>query len=617
MLVALPWLRGLHLLCMVSLLGTLTARCVAAPGFDAARVPLLRLSRLSLLLAVPTLLIWSLFQAASFAGSVTLDGAVETLPIVLTHTRFGHVLAIRLGLLAAAWPLIGQSRIACAGAAALAAVALALQADLGHAGATPGAEGFGLLTSESLHLIAAGAWLGGLLPLLIMTRDLPAPLAAAAARRFTAIGLPAVLILIATALVQGNALIGGLPGLLGTEYGHLVLVKSVLFAVLLTLAMVNRFVLTARFERGQTGRAVLGVAIGIEAIAGAVVVVAAALLASQEPGLHAEPVWPFALRPSIAALADPDIRQEVTLAGAAAAAGVLIAIAGLAWRRGRWPLLAIGLVAVVFSAPHLRPLLVEAYPTSFLRSPSGFAANSIVRGSAVYAANCVGCHGLAGRGDGPQAKTLLVPPANLTERHLWEHSDGELFWWLTHGMDSPEGGLSMPGFAKALSEDDRWAVIDFIHANNAGLTLRATGAWPTPIPAPGLPLICADGSETDMTALRGRPTQVLAGLPTPNDPQLVPDLATVHLSPSSAADRVADGCLAATPDAWPAYAILTGVAPTALSGSVILVDAAGGLRSVIHTDGETDPTSLIRSLLAEIVSHPIATAPTGGLHAHH
>jgi mono/diheme cytochrome c family protein len=280
-------------------------------------------------------------------------------------------------------------------------------------------------------------------------------------------------------------------------------------------------------------------------------------------------------------------------------------------------LLAIGLVAVVFSAPHLRPLLVEAYPTSFLRSPSGFAANSIVRGSAVYAANCVGCHGLAGRGDGPQAKTLLVPPANLTERHLWEHSDGELFWWLTHGMDSPEGGLSMPGFAKALSEDDRWAVIDFIHANNAGLTLRATGAWPTPIPAPGLPLICADGSETDMTALRGRPTQVLAGLPTPNDPQLVPDLATVHLSPSSAADRVADGCLAATPDAWPAYAILTGVAPTALSGSVILVDAAGGLRSVIHTDGETDPTSLIRSLLAEIVSHPIATAPTGGLHAHH
>jgi mono/diheme cytochrome c family protein len=422
-----------------------------------------------------------------------------------------------------------------------------------------------------------------------------------------------VLLLIATALVQSDGLLGGLPGLFGTEYGHIVLVKLALFAVLLMLAMINRFVLTARFERGRSGRAVLGVAIGIEAVAGAAVVLAAALLASQEPGLHAEPVWPFALRPSIAALADPDIRLEVTLALAAGAAGVLIAIAGLSWRRGRWPLLAVGLAAVVFAAPHLRPLLVEAYSTSYLRSPSGFAAASIVRGAAVYAANCVGCHGPAGRGDGPEAKSLPVPPANLTEPHLWEHSDGELFWWLTHGMDSPEGGLSMPGFAMTLSEDDRWAAIDFIRANNAGLALRATGAWPTPIQAPGLPLICADGSQTDMAALRGRPTQVLAGLPMPDDL----DLATVHLSPSSTADRVADGCVAATPDAWPAYAILTGVAPAGLSGTVILVDAAGWLRSVIHTDGETDAASLVTPLLAEIVSHPIAAAPTGGLHVHH
>jgi mono/diheme cytochrome c family protein len=424
-------------------------------------------------------------------------------------------------------------------------------------------------------------------------------------------------VLIATALVQGDALLGGLPGLFGTEYGHVVLVKLALFAVLLTLAMVNRFVLTARFERGQSGRAVLGVAIGIEAVAGVAVVLAAAMLASQEPGLHADPVWPFALRPSMAALADPDIRLEVTLALVAGAAGVLTAIAGLPWRRGRWPSLAVGLAAFVFAAPHLRPLLVEAYPTSYLRSPSGFAAASIVRGAAVYAANCVRCHGPAGQGDGPEARSLPVPPANLTEPHLWEHSDGELFWWLTHGMDSPEGGLSMPGFAMALSEDDRWAVIDFIRANNAGLTLRTTGAWPSPVPAPGLPLVCADGSQSDMAALRGRPTQVLAGLPTPNDQQRVGDLATVHLSPRPINDRVADGCLAATPDAWPAYAILTGVAPTALSGTVILVDAAGWLRSVIHTDGETDAVSLVKPLLAEIASHPIAAAPTGGLHVHH
>jgi hypothetical protein len=88
MLAALPWLRGVHLLCMVSLLGTLAARCVVAPGFDVARVPLVRLARGSLLLAVSTLLVWLLFQAASFADAVSLDGAVVTLPIVLMHTRF-------------------------------------------------------------------------------------------------------------------------------------------------------------------------------------------------------------------------------------------------------------------------------------------------------------------------------------------------------------------------------------------------------------------------------------------------------------------------------------------------------------------------------------------------
>jgi mono/diheme cytochrome c family protein len=31
----------------------------------------------------------------------------------------------------------------------------------------------------------------------------------------------------------------------------------------------------------------------------------------------------------------------------------------------------------------------------------------------VYAANCVGCHGIQGRGDGPDAAKLIVSPANF------------------------------------------------------------------------------------------------------------------------------------------------------------------------------------------------------------
>ena len=46
-------------------------------------------------------------------------------------------------------------------------MALALQPMLGHAGALGGSLGTTLIISEILHLLAAGAWLGSLLPLFI------------------------------------------------------------------------------------------------------------------------------------------------------------------------------------------------------------------------------------------------------------------------------------------------------------------------------------------------------------------------------------------------------------------------------------------------------------------
>jgi len=112
--------------------------------------------------------------------------------------------------------------------------------------------------------------------------------------------------------------------------------------------------------------------------------------------------------------------------------------------------------------------------------------------------------------------------------------------------------------------------------------------------------------------------QVLAALPTPPIESVSPadvQLATVHLSRRPDTDRVAGGCLAATPDAWPAYAILTGVAPAALAGSVVLVDPAGWLRSVIRSDGGTVLGAPIAPMLSEIIHHPIAP-PTGEAHAH-
>ena len=49
----------------------------------------------------------------------------------------------------------------------------------------------------------------------------------------------------------------------------------------------------------------------------------------------------------------------------------------LLWRRARIALVAIGACLLAAAAPTVRLLLVEAYPTSYYRSPTGFAAASI------------------------------------------------------------------------------------------------------------------------------------------------------------------------------------------------------------------------------------------------
>ena len=33
---------------------------------------------------------------------------------------------------------------------------------------------------------------------------------------------------------------------------------------------------------------------------------------------------------------------------------------------------------------------------------------------------------------------LYRPPADLTAEHLWAHSDGDLFWYISHGIEMPD-----------------------------------------------------------------------------------------------------------------------------------------------------------------------------------
>ncbi|MDH5741205.1 MAG: cytochrome c [Nitrospira sp.] len=68
---------------------------------------------------------------------------------------------------------------------------------------------------------------------------------------------------------------------------------------------------------------------------------------------------------------------------------------------------------------------------------SGYAQDypaDMARGKAVYERHCRNCHGPTGRGDGPGAVSLKVPPANFQRFQSFLKSDEELLRTIEHGV---------------------------------------------------------------------------------------------------------------------------------------------------------------------------------------
>ncbi|MCC6144346.1 MAG: cytochrome c [Candidatus Hydrogenedentes bacterium] len=57
-----------------------------------------------------------------------------------------------------------------------------------------------------------------------------------------------------------------------------------------------------------------------------------------------------------------------------------------------------------------------------------------VKGKAVYERHCLACHGAGGRGNGPDAAGLTVPPANFHRFKSFLKSDEELLRTIEHGI---------------------------------------------------------------------------------------------------------------------------------------------------------------------------------------
>jgi putative copper export protein/mono/diheme cytochrome c family protein len=630
-------LRGAHLATLLLLFGGLLFRAVIwqphlrAPGGGENAFPG-RLLPVAATLSLALGLVWLLTDTARIAEVDTLPDVLAALPVVMAHTRFGMLLTLRLLALVVILALSHtRGRVAPGAAIGLAAIAVGLEPWFGHAAAVGGRPGMALALCEAAHLLAAGAWIGGLLPLLLCLRRLSDAGAAMLSARFTPLGLAAVGMLLVTALPLTVALVGGLPGLIGTPYGRVLLAKLSLFALALALAAANRLILVPSLRGGRTAaRRWLMRSIQAEAVIGLAVVMLAGALAALPPAAHEQPVWPFALRPSMVALEEPVLRDEVVGFLFAAAAALLGLVASLWFRRLRILAIAGALALVVPRVSALGLLLVEAYPTSYWLSPTGFSAASIARGQGLFQAHCAVCH---------LAQDGTDSAGDLTAAHLWEHRDGELFWWLVRGITDPDGNQVMPPFADTLSDEDRWALIDFIRARNLGQQGKGTGQWLTAAPAPDVPIACVADRPGGLRALRGRPVRFVAddgsgalrttqdgalrttedgALRTTQDGALrttaIPDVATVLLTRGQSVPPVPGVCVAASPAAWDAFAVLTGQDAAALNGVQIIVDADGWLRAWLPAGVVIDR---LTDRIGAICATPVAgSSAAGHVHRH-
>lgn len=108
--------------------------------------------------------------------------------------------------------------------------------------------------------------------------------------------------------------------------------------------------------------------------------------------------------------------------------------------------------SVALGARALTSGLADRYRVDVDQVPA--AAPSLARGAQVYQQNCATCHGLAGRGDGPDGLGLTPPPAALNDgAALVDLSPLDYYRRVTIGV----AGTAMPAFETRLSTSDRWA----------------------------------------------------------------------------------------------------------------------------------------------------------------
>jgi copper resistance protein D len=241
--------------------------------------PLRRMTAAAIIAAAATAFAWLALEAGQMSEGWGDVVNPATLSAISFETAFGRVWLWRLALalaLVAALAMDRHDRLAFI--VPVSALLLASLGLVGHATIQPGLIGALHRANHSIHLLSAGAWLGGLAPLILCLRRYgDARLRAevgAALRRYSGLGHFAVALVVLTGVVNIALTLGAWPIDFSTPYRALLLVKIALVAAMIAMALFNRYVLTPRIRnepdavlRALTINSVVEIALGMAVLA--------------------------------------------------------------------------------------------------------------------------------------------------------------------------------------------------------------------------------------------------------------------------------------------------------------------------------------------------------------
>jgi copper transport protein len=259
-------------------------------------------------------LLWGAWAAAAvgvvlmtIAERVTVGlpiGAVLSSPT--GHQLIGEGVAVLLCGAAVVAVVLRPARATLVALGLLTAAELFVHAQAGHADAASSVRILNLL-DQWIHLLAVAAWIGGLPWLLLGLRGATSQERRERAARFSAMATIAVVLVVATGILRAIPEVGSLHGLLHTSFGHTLLIKSALVALLLGLGAINKFRLVPAMQKGDTEEERAGArlrrSVGTEIVVAALILGVTAVLSQLAPASY------------VAAAEKASAPQQVTVGG--------------------------------------------------------------------------------------------------------------------------------------------------------------------------------------------------------------------------------------------------------------------------------------------------------------